>query len=186
MRKPIITLFVMATACARPVPKPTTGSVGGDIYLVMASGDTKKIAGNAVYLLPYSDSLLSGIGALCHAASRLFNRAEALSVNTGDLGQTYLQILTAHETDSMAAYVIDKASRKAPTGVNATYSFDSLPAGRYLLAAQTAIGDNSYFWIRFFRAQVGHHQVLDLDNQSIWDLHGCAFQGLSEIVRKDS
>jgi hypothetical protein len=55
---------------APPTPKQSlspTGSIEGDVYLVTRGGDTKKGAGNTIYLIPDGDSVRSDLRTACVA-----------------------------------------------------------------------------------------------------------------------
>ncbi len=167
---------------------PQTGAIQGDVYLVMQSGDVKRVAGNTVRLLADSASVRRSVAGACstfardgHALSehyelliKQFNQA----LNRSDVDQAdRFRVASEHVLDSLPALrlrtrsSIDSALLRAtvaeaPTGVNAHYSFPTLKPGRYILWASTTIGDKNYTWWAPIVVGAGDSLKKDLDNSS--------------------
>jgi hypothetical protein len=159
----------MLGGCAdrRAADKPAAavpGSIKGDVYLMMQSGDTKRGAGQTVYLVQDSDSLRAEIGRLCtkHAA-RLKARLDTLEANP----QRWLKVpMTNAEVDALDAgnanikargliddaatidainrAIVRRALDTTGSGMNAHYEFPRVPPGGYLLLAPWDIAEHRY------------------------------------------
>jgi hypothetical protein len=145
----------MATFAA--CTKPRTGTVQGDVYLLMQNGDVKHGAGNTVLLLGPADSVRATRARVC----RSFGDQRLAATRRGDTLSADTTLLRLTVDTALARLTV--ASSK--TGINAHYRFDRVPAGRYILWAETRIGDNPYTW--WAPIVVGGDSVsVDLDNST--------------------
>jgi hypothetical protein len=140
-----------------------TGSIGGDVFLLMQNGDVKRGAGNTVLLLGPADSVLAMRERTCTAYGvHLLAAARQGGAPFDVVGQldNVLRRLTI-------------ASSK--TGINAHYHFDHVPAGKYILWAETMIGDNNYTWWAPVVVEGRDSVSKDLDNST--EAHAALYCG---------
>jgi hypothetical protein len=127
------------------------------VYLLMQNGDVKRGAGNTVLLLGPADSVRATRARVCRSFSdqRLAatRRGDSLTPDTVGLRLT---------VDTALARLTLASSK---TGINAHYRFDRVPAGRYILWAETRIGDNPYTWWAPIGV-AGDSVSVDLDNST--------------------
>lgn len=116
----------------------TTGSISGDVFLLMQNGDVKRGAGNTVLLLGPADSVVAARARVCRSfGDQLLAAARRGENLTPDTGLLYVALDTALMRLTVAS---------SKTGINAHYRFEGVRPGRYVLWAETTIGDNAYTW----------------------------------------
>lgn len=127
--------------------QPSTGSIEGDVFLVMQSGDVKQGAGNTVYLIRASDSLSRRLAAICAdfrkkvgTTAATMPSDDAASAPTRLIGDTSIEVVQSYvtvlkeSTEQLAEMVWGAHSPKT----TATRSgFDSL--GAYVSEAKAAV-----------------------------------------------
>jgi hypothetical protein len=126
--------IALAAGCQHSAPQRSTGSVSGDVFLLMQNGDVKRGAGNTVLLLGPADSVIAKRGRIC----AVYGQELLAAARRGGTSPDVVGLL---DTSLLRLTVAS-----AKTGINAHYHFDHLPAGKYVLWAQTMIVDNSYTW----------------------------------------
>lgn len=199
-----IALAGLVCACMAPVApvyaqdaqRGGAGSVSGNVYLVMQSGDTKRGSGVTVSLLRDTKDLERWRNILCPQR---------------ELGNLELQIRRSKATDSLTKaldpwtdahsrtkrriekdlYEKEKAASEAQldslrretiremreslaaalvdtvsSGMEAHYQFANVPPGDYVVFAEWAIGDNRYAWWAPVEVRSGQSVKRDLDNST--------------------
>lgn len=163
------------------------GSIEGDVYLVMKSGDTKKGAGRTIYLVRDSDSLHQRLLRICAEPApvdSIDRRAavlhdSALAAIRARNPQLMKQLAireraTVLSRDSVkirriAAFrleVLAAAVDSVGTGMNAHYRFSRVSPGKFILFAEWTIADNAYQWWSPIVLAAGQSMTRDLDNSS--------------------
>jgi hypothetical protein len=145
--------------------KPKTASVGGDVYLLMQNGDVKRGAANTVRLLADSGSLRQGMDRLCRWYAGRRDTLAAL----GRLSRAWFDseaILDAAMRGRMTATLVGARVTESATGVNAHFQFTGLTPGRYVLWAETEIGEHHYTWWAPLVLAAGDSAKKDLDNST--------------------
>src|SRR5712691_6295739 len=79
--------LTLTSACKT---RPQTGAIQGDVYLVMQSGDVKRVAGNTVRLLADSASVRGSVAGACSTFAR---DGHALSERYESLNKQFNQAL---------------------------------------------------------------------------------------------
>ncbi len=155
-----LVVIALLAGCQHGAPQ---GSVSGDVFLLMQNGDVKRGAGNTVLLLGPADSVLAMRGRICAGYREQLLRAATQGSNPPEvLGQLDTSLLR-----------LTVASSK--TGINAHYRMDHVPAGRYILWAETVIGDNAYTWWAPVVIADGDSVSKDLDNST--EAHAAVYCG---------
>jgi hypothetical protein len=167
-----------ATLAASIVHSP--GSIEGDVYLSMRSGDTKRATGRVVALLRNTDSAQMSADRACltyhvrlnyllsHAASirdseanipsitPLLNRhLDAVSAEMDGADETMRRAVNA----GLAQYAVDTTG----TGMNAHYRFTNVKPGKYLVWSDFPIGRRLYAWLLPVEVTAGQTVRRDLD-----------------------
>lgn len=165
-----------------------TASISGDAYLVMGSGDVRRLAGNDVKLL-LADSVRAAMSR-CANAQRADDSISAV-IDSADAAQNkvVLNPSSAHadyvalsdrkfkaETArdaleqgvarAIRAEALAGEVQNAQTDVNGHFEFASVHPGEYALWAETTIGDNLYTWLKVLIVTSGPVRQ-DLDNSSV-------------------
>lgn len=133
------------------------GSVEGDVYLTMQSGDVKKGAGLTVRLLDNADQVFSAISERCDAWKKY------LASTPGDYND-HLAKGPGLEND-LSTIISNNVISETGTGMNAHYKFENLLPGKYLLFAVFPIGDNNYRWLIPVEIRSGRSATVDLDTE---------------------
>ena len=141
------TVVLLAGVIAGCRHQPSTGSIEGDVFLVMQSGDVKQGAGNTVYLIRASDSLSRGLAAICADFRKKVGATAARmpSDGTGDtptklIGDTSIEVVQSYvsllkeTTEQLADMTWGDHSPKA-TATRA--GFDSI--GAFVSEAKAAV-----------------------------------------------
>jgi hypothetical protein len=151
---PLLTFGIVCGIVLTGCQHGATGSISGDVFLLMQNGDVKRGAGNTVLLLGPADSVLAVRGRTCAAYGEHLLSAARQGSNPTD-------VVAQLDTALLRLMV---ASSK--TGINAHYRIDQVPAGKYILWTETMIGDNAYsLWAPV--AIVGGDSISkDLDNST--------------------
>lgn len=189
--KRFVYFAVALVACARSAD-PAKGtpdgraSVHGNVYLVMASGDTKRGAGRTVFLSRDTDSLQATIGRVCDeyagrargrwdtvaAAQRRWLTVPMDNPAVDALQQRQAAILARNRADELASHLaIDLAIMGAVadttgSGLDARYAFRGVQPGRYLLFAAWDIGEHQYRFVAPITLAPRDDVTRDLDNSA--------------------
>ena len=146
-----------------------TGSVSGDVYLLMQNGDVKRGAANTVLLLGPADSALAARARTCTAyGEQLLAAARRVNGPTEELLRSQA---VAKLDSSLLRFTVGSSN----TGINAHYRINHVPAGRYVLWAETMIGDNAYTWWAPIVIAGGDSVSKDLDNST--EVHAAFYCG---------
>ncbi len=152
----LLTLLTGIASCG-----PTSGRVQGDVFLVMQNGDVKRGAGNTVLMLGPADSVLAARTRVCRAFGEELLAAARKGGLPADSG-TLAKDLHGRLLGSLVGFT-DATSK---TGINAHYRFDGVAPGKYVLWAETTIGENSYTWWAPVTVRGGDSVSKDLDNST--------------------
>jgi hypothetical protein len=163
-RLSLLLLAVLLAACASK-----SASISGDVFLLMQNGDVKRGAGNTVLLLGPADSVLATRGRVCTAYGEQLLDAARHGGNPAD--EASASQMVARLDTSLVHLTV--ASSK--TGINAHYRIDHVPAGQYILWAETMIGDNAYTWWAPVVVAGGDSVSRDLDNST--EAHAALYCG---------
>jgi hypothetical protein len=156
----------VALLVASVLPRLSSAQVvEGDVYLSMRSGDLAKVAGSRVALL-VEDSVMAIRRRACRT-----DQPDSLTIlmrENGDMKskQRWVDIILAR-TDSFTAELSRHVLRSSPTGMAAHYRVDSVPAGAYVLWAETQVGSNSYAWLVPAKLAPNQTTKIDLDNSNV-------------------
>ncbi len=180
-------LFFLLILCGQV---HAAGSVQGDVYLVVGSGDVRQGAANQVFLLPKKDTFPSEWTALCNRLKAEFElimqqndllRAEheekiRLATNSTDIQRLRTESGSFLEADiaSIMDHVITQgeeqsrwikslALKSSPTGMQAHYIIEA-SAGDYWIFAEMPLGNDKHTWLIPISITDGNNQTLDLDN----------------------
>ena len=173
----------LGIAIAACTGRPKTASVGGDLYLLMQNGDVKRGAGNTVRLLGDSGPLRESMQGVCrwyaeqrYGVAALGRRALAADMSSLDAINRAERLSTQWQDSETAARagvrvrmmtaLIGHKVAEAATGVNGHYQFAGLAPARYVLWAETEIGDHHYTWWAPIALQPGDSVKKDLDNST--------------------
>src|ERR1041385_8306752 len=111
--------------------KGKTASVSGDVFLLMQNGDVKRGAGNTVLLLGPADSVLAVRGRICAAYGRQLVAAAREGNSTSE------EALKSRMMTQLLASFVPWTVGSSKTGINAHYRIEQVPAGQYILSAET-------------------------------------------------
>jgi hypothetical protein len=189
----LILAAVFASACSahdaphtKAATADTPGSIEGDVYLTMQTGDVKRAAGRMVYLVREQDSLELETGKVCSGfLERLRRRVARLSIINDtlmrvpmtneqvDIRQERMKRIIAEGSADEAtvipainAALVRWAVDTSGTGMNAHYRFPRVPTGRYLLFADFPILTHHYAWGIPLQLRAGQALRRDLDASS--------------------
>src|SRR5690349_5913002 len=98
----------------------------------MQNGDVKRGAGNTVLLLGPADSVRAARGRVCATYGEQLLTTARKAGSSGD-ENTVARNMIGHLDTALARWTV--ASSK--TGINAHYRIDQVPAGQYILWAET-------------------------------------------------
>ena len=172
---PAIALVIAGVTLTFPAcaGKSNTASIGGDLYLLMQNGDVKRGAANTVRLLADS-SLRPAMDGLCRSYA---GRLAALGRRPKPARSPSWPLLMAAWVDSqrtleanvraqMSTVLLGAKAAESATGVNGHYQVTGLAPGRYVLWAETEIGDRHYTWWAPLALAAGDSVNKDLDNSA--------------------
>jgi hypothetical protein len=164
-----LTLATLALALPACNGKRKTASVSGDVFLLMQNGDVKRGAGNTVLVLGPADSVLAVRGRICAEYGQQLIAAARQGNATSD------EALASHMMTQLETSLVHLAVASSKTGINAHYRIERVPPGRYILWAQTVIGDNPYTWWAPVVTPGGDSVSKDLDNST--EAHAAVYCG---------
>jgi hypothetical protein len=168
MRVRLAIALLSLCACSRSSKQQRAGSIEGDVYLSMQSGDAKRASGLPVSLVKYSPTFDSTLHAVCEGFARSgipivlhalamrdsqtkailagnIERVDAISgrmVKLDVASDSIVRDLYRTVRSKVAKSVVDTTG----TGMNAHFRFDSVAAGRYIVFAEWTVGQNPYHW----------------------------------------
>jgi len=184
----IVRTLILATLVASPSvvgaqSSTATGSIGGDVYLTMQSGDVRKGAGRTIYLLADTPLLHAGRDSIC--VHYTFDHLPVLAMRSavmdsmlgnakGKLAQhlvdrdmslsAQLDTLNSAMHAQVDHLIVQSIRDTTGTGMNAHYRFENEPPGSYIVYATWKIGDNDYTWWHPVEVRAGQTVKRDLDN----------------------
>jgi len=134
---------------ANAPPGEHRGYIEGDVYLALRSGQVSKIAASTVRLVA-ADSAMAANGECADSAK---DRSSDYRVQD-QLSAAFMKHLVAGTV------------RSSPTGMEAHYRIDSIPAGRYVLWAEARLSI-PYHWLVPITVDSVGRQKVDLDNSNV-------------------
>ena len=172
-----------ASASAASAATDSAGSIEGDVYLVMQSGDTKRGAGRTVFLVPATDSLAASTAAACENYGAKLNASvhHLTAIRDSMVAIPWVSDLLKRHADEVNARIAADGERTVSTvdslliagmvdstgtGAGAHYRFPRVPPGRYLLASDWRIAANNYRWAVAVTVKPGEAVHRDLDNSA--------------------
>jgi hypothetical protein len=175
----IVVTAASVAACGSASKKAKAGSIGGDIYLTMESGDVKKNAGAPVFLVRPSDSLIAALSNICgaykHDADAWLKRAKSLPYSRGM--PVFDSISTRGEAAATAfvSRLASSAAAETKATMEAHYAFHDVAPGQYLLFSErqgykpTEWGKmtNISAWLVPVTVAPGDSLTRDLDNSLV-------------------
>ena len=172
----------------KPVAKNNepAASVEGDVYVVTRGGDTKRGAGQTVYLLIDEPSMRDSLAQRCRQYELTASAVgKAIVANKTDLSKLLGSSTVAGQADALlhrhealqqeAAYnriqlvvsvrdfLKDRPVDEVGTGPNGHYRFEMLRPGRYVLFSEWSIGDEPHQWWAPVALTGGKPLARDLD-----------------------
>ena len=157
-----------------------TGSVQGDVYLVMQSGDVKRGSGNEVRLVRTSDTLHADMERVCQ---RYADRLLPVWRRVGSEPDSAVAL--EHDArEAMRTVLLGATVARAPTGINAHYRFVGVPPGAYVLWAETDIGERHYTWWTPVTVGASGSLTKDLDNSGEADARVYCGAARADVIQK--
>ena len=185
MKSTLHTAAVALVAAMAASPALAQGSIEGDVYLVMQSGDVRKMAASRVHLI--SQEAARRVAPLCEARdSATADYLQALrgrrvardSARTRGPGRLEWQAransaaavaeraISSRRSEAEGIIQVLQAQPAAPTGMAAHYNFRNLAPGTYALFSDTNL---AYFWFVEVNLGAGQH-ARDLDNNNVTEV----------------
>lgn len=153
MSRPIRSRTVLLALCGAlalaACGDSTPGTVVGDAYLVLDSGEEVSLGGLRVGLLPEDEGLDSLLARVC---PRRDASAAADSAAREEAWRRRAQVLSRH------------AQRTVTTGAAAQFVIDSVPPGEYRVWADTSYDETRWTWLQPLRIRSGDTVRVNLSN----------------------
>jgi hypothetical protein len=186
----------LSLSCEPRRAAPVAGSVEGDAYLVMQSGDIKKAAGNPIFLIRDDAAFKAKYDSLCAAlrsqylrlrladvqANAAYEKADSLwmsQLREGNAPPPEIKPLQAHAdayhalqqaradvVSSVRSALMGDTVASARTDMSAHYRFSAVNPGHYRLFGEKAIVDRQYQWWTTVEILPGQNLRKDLDNSA--------------------
>lgn len=164
--------------------KTTAGTIEGDAYLVMKSGDTKKGAGNTLYLIRETPELHLDMLSTCQvfnlSAVPLYKTQKAVNdsiiayrsntslwatlVERSSRISSELAGLRGTAVVSTRKIILEAAIDTTGTGVSGHYRFTGVQPGQYFVYGWWPIADSTYVWYAPVTVAASQTSKRDLDN----------------------
>jgi hypothetical protein len=180
---------------------PAPAHIEGDVYVVMKSGDVKRIAGNRVYLLKADTAKLAPACKAVRIAAISYGTDTTVVATKRSLYEIFggrtrraeidAAVRARDSTDRAAnehalalARSVDSAVvASAPTGVGGRFRFDSVSPGSYVLHARTSLYGTTHAWFVPITLGGGASVTRDLDNDALTTRSVCTLdEGAAERV----
>jgi hypothetical protein len=152
---------------ARPDPVKLA-SIEGDAFLVVKSGDVKRLAGRQVYLAADPANFEVVRLTLCDILKERWRNVDA-SPQYGELAKIIVKTeqATTFVSSVDSAYVKHSQS-SVSSGVNAHFAFRDVHPGEYVIWTVGELLDERYFLKRDVRLMPGSNSKIDLDNSAVF------------------
>ena len=157
----LLALSAPAAACSSG---PSHGTVNGDLYVALASGEEVLLLGRRVHLLPDSAVVDSALARICGQRAREL-AARPNPADTTGRGAVLERAWQARER------VLNGFSRRSTTtqGDNAVFVFDSVPAGEYRVWVDALVEEERWTWVEPIKLRGGGTAGVHLNNASADD-----------------
>jgi len=156
-------LFEVANAQSAPrttpAPQPQVGSISGDAYLVMQSGDIRRLAANRVFLVRDVDKFLLLFDTVC----KVFTAQAQEALQASQLSKA--ERIIAGLPDLADSTYMANSVASVPTDINGHYTFTGVRPGPWIVWISTRIGNRAYFLQHSGRLAPGARAKADLNNQ---------------------
>lgn len=166
-------------------PVAEKGNIQGDIYVVLPNGDTKRGAGQTIYVLRDPDALTAALDASCaqwntivqpkYAEYRSWQAKLSNPKNAQEQRSAMDQVrLTGNELDSLrqsmqltqdhivASYIVDSTD----ANIDSHYIV-GVPAEKIVLYSAWTIDRTPYHWWKVVQPRAGLLLTFDLNNKSL-------------------
>ncbi|HEX5726089.1 MAG TPA: hypothetical protein VFX98_11525 [Longimicrobiaceae bacterium] len=157
-------LVVLALGVAACGGEPEPGTVTGDVFVALETGEEVNVAGSRVHLVPEApevDSLLAGV---CAERQRALAQAEQAADSTQ---VTALRAAAVEQAwQRRAALLGSRSAQSAVTGADARFAFDSVPAGEYRLWTDATVQGDRWTWLHPVEVRGGDSTAVSLDNSN--------------------
>ncbi len=164
---------------ASPADGQSLGSIEGDVFLLVKSGEIKRAAAGTVGLVP-RNRVKSGWAEMCARYDAIWDASskrdslERLSVSSDSRDQLALANRISAQLDSLLLETnqlkiqsMIGSGRSAPTGIKAHYRFPRVKPGRYVLFSSMMLGEALMTWVVPVTIQPGKRFAIDLDNNNV-------------------
>jgi hypothetical protein len=168
----VATMLVARSAPAQQQPVATGSSVAGVVYLITPDGERREAVGRTVSLVRDSDALRARLAEACRSHERqtriAMDSIERINKEVGDTMQAPREdpwtAYWGHETSIRNARIAARrqlaaSSRRtirgvlakaavdsATTGADASFRFEAMQAGRYILYSESTSGPLVHQW----------------------------------------
>jgi hypothetical protein len=138
LRALLLAVAALAAACSSPY---RFGSVSGEAFVVMASGEESNLAGQAIHLVPETASLDSALSQVCA------RRRQELAAMAGAVDTVRAREIADRAWATRAGILSARSVRAATTGPDAKFAMDSVPAGKYRVWADATVEGDRWSWM---------------------------------------
>ena len=160
---------------------PLAGRVEGDAYLVMKSGDIRKLAASRVFLAEDTANFQTVSLIMCDLFKDRLKRVD----NTPNLNYLAKALtkrpIVEHFFESVDSALIAASRESQPSGVNAHYVFDRVPPGTYTLWMPAQIAETRYLLRTVVTLKGDSPLRADLDNST--DRSFVSYCGATEVLK---
>ena len=173
-----IALLAAALLSAACTSESGPGTIVGQLYVVLQSGNMAAIETRPVRLIPESARLDSTISVLCIRRDREVAKLKTVADSILDdhaanppVEDTAFQRVLALQVGATAAAMRDRDSileklalRSVETGPDATFVFENVPAGEYRLWADALLSSGRWNWLLPIEVEPGDSLHVALNN----------------------
>lgn len=142
------------------------GTIAGDVFVVLETGEEIASAGRPVRLVPDAAGVDSALALVCDrrkaALDRLPSAADSGAARVEALGREASARAWAARDSILAA----RALRSAATGPDARFALERVPAGRYRLWADATVQGERWTWLLPVRLAGGDSVRVSLSNDN--------------------
>lgn len=162
-------------------PGDRSGTIVGQLYIILASGNEAKIESRPVRLIPENIRLDSALSALCirrnRAVEALARTADSLRAlpASPERDSAYAQLSVARRAATeeamrdRAAILERRTLRTVQTRPDATFTIDSVAPGKYRLWSDASLRSSHWNWLYPVRVRGGDTVRVSLNNSTIDD-----------------
>lgn len=144
-------LLALLAACSSG---PEHGTLVGDVYVALQTGEEVDVAATPVHLLPDTPELDSALAQVCVRRNREVAAGEAQEAATERAWAEREQLLRS------------RSRRRVVTSESATFAFDSVPPGEYRIWSHTTVDDDRWSWLHPVRVRGGDSLRVNLSNDN--------------------